>query len=143
MNLTFNEKSLWISITIMTVVWVWYFSHIWSGLWSLSLGRAESVALSAVVVGALIVLQIVLHIIVAVLNPAEADDRTDERDRTIGRKAGYVAGWVLSVGVVLTWALASLVDLPSIILANVLLLILILHQITNDALMLVFHRKGV
>ena len=143
MNLSFKEKSLWISVLVMTVVWTCYFSEIWDGLWAMNLDRSEVWLLSAVVVGIIIVLQIVLHIIVATINPKETDQQSDERDRQINRKVGNLAGWVLAIGVFHVWAIASLFDIPSIILANILLLILALTQIVNDLLRLLFYSRGV
>ena len=143
MNISFKEKSLWISVLVMSLVWAWYFSKIWDGLWAMNLVRSEVLVLSVVVVGAIIALQVVLHIIVAIVNPKEADQRSDERDRQINRKAGNVAGWVLAIGVFHVWAVASLFDIPSIILANVLLLIMVLTQIVNDLLRLLFYSRGV
>jgi hypothetical protein len=143
MNISFKEKSLWISVLVMSLVWAWYFNIIWDGLWALNLVRSEVLVLSAVVVGAIIALQVVLHIIVAIVNPKEADQRSDERDRQINRKAGNVAGWVMAIGVFHVWAVASLFDIPSIILANILLLIMVLTQIVNDLLRLLFYSRGV
>jgi hypothetical protein len=143
MNISFKEKSLWISVLVTSLVWAWYFSIIWDGLWALNLVRSEVLVLSAVVVGAIIALQIVLHIIVAIVNPKETDQRSDERDRQINRKAGNVAGWIMAIGVFHVWAVASLFDIPSIILANILLLIMVLTQIVNDLLRLLFYSRGV
>jgi hypothetical protein len=143
MNISFKEKSLWISVLVMSLVWAWYFNIIWDGLWALNLVRSEVLVLSAVVVGVIIALQIVLHIIVAIINPKEADQRSDERDAHINRKAGNLSGWVLAIGVFHVWAVASLFDIPSIVLANILLLILVLTQIVNDLLRLLFYSRGV
>jgi hypothetical protein len=143
MNISFKEKSLWISVLVMSLVWAWYFNIIWDGLWALNLVRSEVLVLSAVVVGVIIALQIVLHIIVAIINPKETDQRSDERDAHINRKAGNLSGWVLAIGVFHVWAVASLFDIPSIILANILLLILVLTQIVNDLLRLLFYSRGV
>ena len=143
MNISFKEKSLWISVLVTSLVWAWYFNIIWDGLWALNLVRSEVLVLSAVVVGAIIALQVVLHIIVAIVNPKETDQRSDERDRQINRKAGNVASWVMAIGVFHVWVIASLFDLPSIILANILLLIMVLTQIVNDLLSLLYYRRGV
>ena len=143
MNISFKEKSLWISVLVMSLVWAWYFGKIWDGLWAMSLVRSEVLVLSAVMVGVIIALQIVLHIVVAIINPKDTDQRSDERDTQINRKAGNLSGWVLAIGVFHVWAVASLFDIPSIILANILLLILVLTQIVNDLLRLLFYSRGV
>ena len=143
MNISFKEKSLWISVLVTSLVWAWYFDIIWDGLWALNLVRSEVLVLSAVVVGAIIALQVVLHIIVAIINPKETDQRSDERDRQINRKAGNLSGWVLAIGVFHVWVVTSLVDIPSIIVANILLLIIVLTQIVNDLLRLLFYNRGV
>lgn len=128
---------------VTSLVWAWYFDIIWDGLWALNLVRSEVLVLSAVVVGAIIALQVVLHIIVAIINPKETDQRSDERDRQINRKAGNLSGWVLAIGVFHVWVVTSLVDIPSIIVANILLLIIVLTQIVNDLLRLLFYNRGV
>lgn len=143
MNISFKEKSLWISVLVTSLVWAWYFDIIWDGLWALNLVRSEVLVLSAVVIGAIIALQVVLHIIVAIINPKETDQRSDERDRQINRKAGNLSGWVLAIGVFHVWVVTSLVDIPSIIVANILLLIIVLTQIVNDLLRLLFYNRGV
>ena len=142
MNLTFQEKSNWVSLIILSVVWVNYFSRIQPALSTGTINREESIGLFIGAVVVLVILEVVAHIVLAVSNVKTADQPADERDKTISNKAGNIAGWVLAFCVVPIGGLAMFKEVSSVLIANLLLLSLVLSQIVDYALALFYYRRG-
>lgn len=141
MNLSFREKSTWVSLIIVTVVWLNYFIRIRPALFDGSIGRLESIGLFVGAVVVLVVMQIIGQII-AVSTSRSADQSADERDKSIASKAGNISGWVLSFLVVTVGGYALFIDVSSVVIANWLLLSLVLSQIAEYALTLFYYRRG-
>lgn len=141
MNLSFQEKSIWVSLIIMLIVWFNYFSVIQPAMLEGNIGRAETIGVFIGAVIALIVLQIIGQIIIAVANPKSADQPSDERDKAIARRSGNISGWVLSFLVVSIGGYAMFLDVSSILIANLLLLAVVLTQCVDYAFQLLFYRR--
>lgn len=142
MNLTFREKSYWASLIIMSAVWFNYFVRVQPVLVDGSISREDSIGLFIGAVVTLVILEIVVHIGLAVTNPKTADQASDERDKAISSKAGNIAGWILSICVVMIGGLAMFRDASSVLIANLLLLALVLTQCVDYALALFYYRRG-
>lgn len=142
MNLTFQEKSYWASLIIMSVVWVNYFVRILPALNTGTINREESIGLFIGAAVVLVILEIVVHIVLAVTNSKTADHPSDERDKAINSKAGNIAGWVLGFCVVMIGCLAMFRDVSSVLIANLLLLALVMSQCVDYALALFYYRRG-
>ena len=91
LNVSFEEKSTWISLAIISFVFAGYFSQVYQGLISGTLDKAAVFGLFIGAVVSIIVLEIFLHIVIAVLNAKDADQPGDERDRLFSMKAGNIA----------------------------------------------------
>ena len=142
MNMTFREKSIWVSLIIMSVVWVNYFVRVQPALADGSISKEGSIGLFIGAVVTLVVLEIIVHIVLAVSNSKTADQPADEREKLINSKAGDISGWVLGVCVVTIGAYAMLNDVSSVLIANLLLLSLVLSQCADYALALFYYRRG-
>jgi len=141
-NVTFKEKSTWVSLVIMLFVYYGYFSRVLDGFLNNSLNKGENVGLFIGAVVVLVIFQVVFQIIAALSNVKDADQPTDERDRLFAVKAGNASGWVLS-GCVLTIALLIFVeDLNSIWAANLLVLALVISQVVCYIVTLFYYRRG-
>jgi hypothetical protein len=142
LNLSFKEKSTWISLAIITFIFVGYFSQVYQGLVS---GTLDKAAISGLFLGAvvsIIVLVIVSHIVIAILNVKDADQPTDERDRLFSIKAGNISGWVLGFGVLIISAHAFIQELDSLWVANLLLFAVFVSQVVSYALQIFYYRRG-
>jgi cytochrome b561 len=92
---SFREKSAWISLVSIVLVFGTYFSYVGMVLAGLARNR---VALFPVMVGVFIVAEIVLHVVIATQSPRDARTPKDERERLIELKAVHAAFYVLLVG---------------------------------------------
>ncbi len=142
MNLSFKEKSTWISLIIMLVVWGYYFNEIRLTLGDGVVERIETIVMFVVALVILVVLNIAGHIIIAVGSPREANEPEDERDRLILQRAGNISGSVLGVAVIIIAGAGMFQKYSSVLMAHMLLLALIISQITEDALRLYYYRRG-
>src|SRR5439155_15181426 len=95
--MSFREKSAWISLASLLIVFAIYFWNIARIL----AGRgplAPVVPLFFSLLAALIIAEVVLHLLIAIRSPKEARTPKDERERLIELKATRVAFFVLLVG---------------------------------------------
>lgn len=136
MGLSFQEKSLWLVLVSLAVVFAGYFAL------ALPLRTADvnaaQVGLFVAAVVLLVVLQIAGHLVVALV---DRDDRTDERDRFIALKGMRNAGYVLATGVffALCTAVATTGNFAT---AHVLLASWVVAQMVEIASQLWYYRRG-
>jgi len=142
LNVSFEEKSTWVSLAIITFVFAGYFSQVYEGLIS---GTLEKAAVGGMFIGAvitIIVLEIALHIVIAILNVKDADQPSDERDRLFSMKAGNISGWVLGIAVLMISAHTFIQDLDPLWVANLLLFSVFVSQVVSYALQIFYYRRG-
>jgi len=141
-NMSFEEKSTWISLAIITVVFTGYFSQVYEGLLSGNLDKAAVTGLFIGAVIAIIVLEVVFHIVVSAFNVKDADRPTDERDRLFSMKAGNISGWVLGFGVLIIAGHTFMKEPDAIWVANLLLFVVFVSQVVSYALQIFYYRRG-
>ena len=141
-NMSFEEKSTWISLAIITVVFTGYFSQVYEGLLSGNLDKAAVTGLFIGAVIAIIVLEVVFHIVVSAFNVKDADRPTDERDRLFSMKAGNISGWVLGIGVLIIAGHTFMKEPDAIWVANLLLFVVFVSQVVSYALQIFYYRRG-
>ena len=142
MNLTFREKTLWLSLVSLVVVYAVYFATALSDFSA----QIASVHVSAFV-GMLIILitiQIVGNTVLAIANRRElaASVQSDERDTLIRLKGTQLGFYVLVIGVFVSLCLAVLVP-GNFVFVHVLLAFWVLAQATETLSRLIFYRRGV
>lgn len=146
-SMSFQEKSAWGTLVSLLVIGTLYFSSI------LNLWRADQLHVAAtfgLAVGFTVLLTVLLvgyHIIVAAISGAENED---ERDRLIAWRAGHVSGDVLGiavVSVVVTIIGHGMIDgqdwVTPVIIVNALIGAIFLAAVTELALTIWFHRRGI
>jgi len=142
LNVSFEEKSTWASLAIITFIFAGYFSQVYSGLINGTLNKAAITGLFIGAVASIIILEIALHIVIAVLNVKDADQPSDERDRLFSIKAGNISGWVLGIGVLIISAQTFMRDLDSLWVANLLLFAVFVSQVVSYVLQIFYYRRG-
>jgi hypothetical protein len=142
LNLSFKEKSIWISLVIVLVIFVGYFSQVYEGLVAGTLDKAGASALFIGAVIAVVILEIALHIVVAIFNPKEADQPTDERDHLFSMRSGNISGWILGVAVLMIAAQTFMTDMNSMWVANLLLFAVFVSQVASYILQIFYYRRG-
>lgn len=141
MNISFHEKSAWIMGGLLAIIGSWYARSVVSA--SLEAGEVvgPDIKLISLATAGLIIASIVSHVIVSVINAEDADDTVDERDSQILNKSGNISGYVLGVGVFAgLWHYFFQQD--GNLLFHILVGSLILAQIADYALKIVFYRRA-
>ncbi len=136
MNLSFQEKSLWLMFVSLIGVFGFYFATV---LPTPAIDvRPQQIALFIGMVVLLVIAQIVGHIVIALV-----DRRTtvDERDRLIELKGTRNAAYLLATGVFLALCTA-LITKGNFAFTHVLLAAWVLAQLFQIASQLYFYRRG-
>ncbi len=137
--MSFQEKSTWISLATVFLIYGWYF-----GTTATELGGNvadidyQSTMLFTVV--AVVVVSVILNVVVVFADP-DASDTSDERDRSINRFGEYVGGYVLAAGALLGLGLA-MAEIEQFWIANAILLGLVLSELTSGVVKVVAYRRG-
>lgn len=138
----FREKSAWVMMLLLTGLGVFYANKVISSTQVLGVTPSPNIRLIAVATVILVVGAILAHTIAAAASPEEADAPEDERDRLVLWRAGNISGWVLGFGVFAgLWHFAFLGD--GNLLFHILVGSLILAQISEYALQILYYRRGV
>lgn len=140
--MSFEEKSVWVSLLATLLVFTGYFSRSFEGLAAGTLDKSAVVVMFVAAVIALIVLEIALHIVIAIFSSKDAAGRKDERDRLFAMKAGNISGHVLGFGVLVIAVQALIHDYDALWSANLLLFAVFVSQIASYALQLFYYRRG-
>ena len=136
MDLSFQEKSLWLMLASLVAVFGFYF---WAVLPSPAVDvMPNQMGPFIVAVVALVVVQVVGHIVIAI---ADRRTATDERDRLIGLKGTRNAGYVLATGVFFALCTA-LATRGNFIFCHVLLGSWVAAQLVDIASQLYYYRRG-
>lgn len=135
MDMTFQEKSLWVMLVGSLVGFGVYFSAVLPGHGASVL--PQDVVLFAVAVAMLVAISVAGHVIIAVL-----DQRTDadERDRSIELAGTRNASYVLATGVFTSLCVALLIP-GNFAFTHVLLAFWVLAQLVQIASQLVRYRR--
>jgi hypothetical protein len=136
--MSFREKSAWISLLSMTIIYGVYF-------WSVAhTGPKVSGSRFGGLLGtiiALVVVQIVLTVAVAIFAPTEAKAPRDERDKLIELRAMRVAYVGLATGIAFACFFGAFSP-PIVFNTNALLFILVTAEIMRCACQIVQYRRG-
>ena len=136
MDLTFEEKSLWVLFLGLLGVYGYYFSMV---LPTDAVNvMPQHKVLFAVAVAYLVASQVAGHILIAIVDPR---DETDERDRLIELKGTRVGSWVLAAGVFITLVVAVQTE-GNFLFTHVLLGSWVLSQLVEIGSQLYLYRRG-
>jgi predicted RND superfamily exporter protein len=139
--MSIREKSAWISLSTLSVVFGGYFFTLWQS-WDDSIGQGLSIGLLVAAVVALIVIVTTLTIVSALASPKDANAPADERERMIDLKAERIASYTLSTGVVCLIG-ALLIGWNSFLVANLLLAAMVISELVKAIAQIAYFRTGV
>lgn len=138
--LSFREKSVWISLISILVVFIPFFWNSYRQYTGQVDGSsAVTVAFSLLV--AFVVLELVLHAVVALQAPAEARSPRDEREHLIEMRATRIAFQVLVVGALAAVATVHLTS-RAWVMQQVVLLAIVVAELVKFATQVVLFRRG-
>ena len=136
MNLSFQEKSLWLMSVSLVVGFGFYFVTV------LPTDAVDvmphQVVLFVLAIVMLVIMQIVGHIVIAIV---DRRTETDERDRLIELKGTRNAAYVLATGVFLALCAALLTE-GNFVFTHVLLGFWVLAQLMEIGSQLFLYRRG-
>jgi Na+/melibiose symporter-like transporter len=137
MNLSFQEKSLWLMFVSLVAAFVFYFVTV---LRTDAVDvMPQQVVLFVLAVVILVITQIIGHIVIAVV---DRRTQTDERDRLIRLKGTRNASYVLATGVFLALSAALLTE-GNFVFSHLLLGCWVLAQLVEIGSQLFLYRRGV
>lgn len=154
MDMSFKEKSAWISLVSTLLIFGYYFYHVF-GLTNLPTEEAKSViaglALKAIIL--IIIVESVFHGMLSMTNRKAAERGADERDKSIELQATSYSYWVLTIGVM--FCLGRMVILEfnpefsehrsfqmPFLTVHILLFSFILSEVIRFAGQIVLYRRG-
>ena len=139
MNKSFHEKSIWISLATISLIFGYYFVRVFKMASQDQINVVESIVLLISVIVMVIIVEVVFHIILALRTRPEAQD---ERDRLIELKATRNAYFVLVFGIFLPIACIAASVRPFIV-AHVIMFIFVLSEIAQFLSQLFYYRRGI
>lgn len=141
MNLSFQEKSLWVVFLGLIAASGWYCYTVSESIVPTELAvdvMPDQVALFIAAVVLLIIVQIVGHIAIAV---GDRRSEMDERDRLIGLKGTRNGAFVLATGAFFALS-AAMMTKGNFVSSHVLLGFWVLAQLTETGSQLFLYRRG-
>ncbi|MFT5163408.1 MAG: hypothetical protein ACI9FJ_002003 [Alteromonadaceae bacterium] len=152
-EMSYKEKSVWVSFAVMLAIWVSYFNDVISlhGSQALTVDAIHSLLLKVVILT--IVAEIVMQIIVAIIDHKQANDKDDERDKLItlyGKRNAYsilvigVFAAVFQIIVPTLFERGSLtLNLPNeYFILHVIILSTVMAETVNASTRLFYYRRG-
>jgi hypothetical protein len=136
MNLSFREKSLWLMLVGLVVIFTFYFATVLSTS-AIDVER-QHMAMLALAVVTLVSVAIIGHIVIAI---ADRRTATDERDRLIELKGKRNASHVLATGVFFALCI-PLLTTGTFLFTQVLLAFWVLAQLVEIGSQLYLLRQG-
>ena len=142
MNTSFEEKSVWIQLLSLIVVFGSYFfialRMILGGITNIK----AFIPLFFIATVILIIIIIAGHIVAAIVHHKDKPDQRDERDRLVAWRSESNSAWILGTGILV--ALIGLVlSVQTVWIANLLLFFLFLSEIVNNLFQIFYYRRGI
>lgn len=142
MNLTYQEKSTWASLTITSVMFIYYFKRLIGVIQDPELTGASLIMVFIGVITIIILAQVVIQTIMAIIYRDEVEEGVDERENLIRLKATSISHYILITGV---WvASVSFYLKPSaFMLMNLIIVFFIVSEIVGYVAQLIYYQRGV
>jgi hypothetical protein len=138
--MSFREKSAWISLVVILVVFGIYFGDLARHLLSPVHAHRSYVVFFFLLVPLVVLLEVVLHILAAIRAPSDAKAPQDERDRFINLKATRIAFYVLVSGAFVSIGTVHVGAGPGL-LANAVLCAIWLAELTRLGSQVYLYRR--
>ena len=141
MSMSFQEKSLWVSLAGLLLAFGGYFHSAYVTMLPTSAAKDVLPHQAGLFIAATVVLVVILvagHVVIALV---DRRTETDERDRSIELRGGRYGSFVLATGVFVALC-AALVTEGNAVMAHVLLGSWVLAQGVEIVSQIVMHRRG-
>lgn len=138
--MSYEEKGVWVYIVSVIVTATVYVVLLLNQLDGASLAEVDFGPMILWSIGISIALNIVLRILVEILRPSDSY-KVDARDKAIARRAGYVNGVVVSIGMIVPLVLA-VIDADNFWVANAIYAAFVLAAVVSSVVQIVSYRRG-
>jgi hypothetical protein len=141
MKLSFQEKSIWISLVTTILIFGFYFTQAIRAFDSPDVHGTYLIGLFIGIIILVVIVQIVLQSVLAIAHRKAAEAGTDERDNLIELRATRISYFVLVFGV---WATCTsmLIHRSPLVMANTILFFFILSETVGFTSQLFYYRRG-
>lgn len=139
MNKSFQEKSIWISLVTISLIFGYYFVRVFKMASQDEINITQSIVLLISVIVMVIIVEVIFHIIISLKSRPQA---LDERDRLIELKATRNAYFVLVLGIFVPIAGIAAQVRPFIV-AHVIMFIFVLSEIAKFLTQLFYYKRGI
>lgn len=140
MDLSFKEKSIWVSMIVTIIVFGYYFARVFGVIGDTEIVRPHMLFIGIVI--AMIILNILFNIILAIFNQKDAEDPSDERTKLIELKSIRVSYYIVSVGIV-NIVILLLLGNSTFLITNLILGYFVVAQLASDIIQLIHYKCGV
>lgn len=138
MDASFEEKSVWIQLLSIVVIFGGYFVVAGMMIRKGVVGLPAFVPLFVVTIVLLVVVNAAGHAVAAVASRPEG---RDERDRLIGWRAEANSAWIVATGAICA-IMCMILSIENVWIAHLLLLSMCLSETVRCACQLVYYRRG-
>jgi hypothetical protein len=141
MNLSYQEKSIWASLIITSLMFIYYFSRVLGVLTNPEIPETSLIIVFIGVITVTIFAQIVIQSIMAVIYRDEVKDGGDERESLIRLKATSISHYVLISGVWIA-CMSFYLNPSALMLMNVFIVFFVVSEIVGFVTQLIYYQRG-
>ncbi|MBT4034855.1 MAG: hypothetical protein HOB84_08880 [Candidatus Marinimicrobia bacterium] len=142
MNLSYQEKSIWASLIITSIMFIYYFSRVLGVIENPDLPESSLISVFIGVITVTIFAQIVIQSIMAIIYSDEVKDGGDERESLIRLKATSISHYVLISGVWIA-CMSFYLNPSALMLMNVFIVFFVVSEIVGFVAQLIYYQRGV
>ncbi len=142
MNLSYQEKSIWASLAITTILFGYYFTRVFEVIENPDLPAQSLISVFIGVITVTIFAQVVIQSILAIVYRDEVKEGGDERESFIRLKATSISHYVLISGV---WigCMSFYFNPSALMLMNVFVVFFVVSEIVGYVAQLIYYQTGV
>ncbi|MBC8191583.1 MAG: hypothetical protein ISR87_05595 [Candidatus Marinimicrobia bacterium] len=142
MNLSYQEKSIWASLIITSLMFIYYFSRVLGVVANPDIPESSLIIVFIGVITVTIFAQIVIQSIMAIIYRDEVKDGGDERESLIRLKATSISHYVLISGVWIA-CMTFYLNPSALMLMNVFIVFFVVSEIVGFVTQLIYYQRGV
>ena len=142
MNLSYQEKSIWASLIITSIMFIYYFSRVLGVIENPDLPESSLISVFIGVITVTIFAQIVIQSIMAIIYSDEVKDGGDERESLIRLKETSISHYVLISGVWIA-CMSFYLNPSALMLMNVFIVFFVVSEIVGFVAQLIYYQRGV
>lgn len=142
MHLSYQEKSIWASLIITSIVFIYYFSRVLGVIENPEIPETSLIIVFIGVITVTIFAQIVIQSIMAIIYRDEVKDGGDERETLIRLKATSISHYVLISGVWIA-CMSFYLNPSALMLMNVFIVFFVVSEIVGFVTQLIYYQRGV